>query len=60
MVKQINEKISLQDLLIDEIDRRATNDWDELCDACSSLIKESKMTDEDIDSIVKKVKNGTI
>lgn len=60
MVNQINEKISLQDLLIDEIDRRATNDWDELCDACSSLVQEAKMTDEDIDSIVKKVKDGTI
>lgn len=60
MVNQINEKISLQDLLIDEIGRRATNDWDELCDACSSLVQEAKMTDEDIDSIVKKVKDGTI
>ena len=60
MVNQINEKVSLQDLLIDEIDRRATNDWDELCDACSSLVQEAKMTDEDIDSIVKKVKDGTI
>ncbi len=37
-----------------------TNDWNELCDACSSLMDEAKMTDSDIDDIVMKVKNGAI
>lgn len=60
MINKVSEKILLQDLLIDEIDRKATNDWDELCNACSSLIRKAKMTDEDIDTIVKKVQNGSV
>ena len=54
------EKVSIEEILIDEIENSSTNDWDELCNACSSLIKDAKMTDKDIDNIVKKVKNGTI
>lgn len=57
---KLNKNISIDDLIIDEIENSSTNDWDELCNACSSLIKEAKMTDEDIDEITKKVKNGTI
>ena len=56
---KLNKSISVEDMLIDEIENSSTNDWDELCNACSSLIKDAKMTDADIDKIVKKVKNGT-
>lgn len=55
---KLNKNISVEDILIDEIENSSTNDWDELCNACSSLIKEANMTNEDIDKIVKKVKNG--
>ncbi len=57
---KLNKSISIEDMLIDEIENSSTNDWDELCNACSSLIKEANMSDEDIDEIIKKVKNGTI
>ena len=60
MATKLNQKTSIDEILIDEIERSSTNDWNELCDACSSLIKESGMTDDEIDSIVSKVKNGTI
>lgn len=55
---KLKEKISIEELLIDEIENSSTNDWDELCNACSSLVKDAKMTDKDIDDIVKKVKKG--
>lgn len=51
---KINEKISIENLLIDEIENSSTNDWDELCNACSSLIKDANLTEKDIDEIVKK------
>ncbi len=57
---KLKEKVSIEDIFIDEIENSSTNDWDELCNACSSLIKDAKMTDKDIDDIMKKVKNGTI
>lgn len=57
---KINQEISIEELLIDEIQNSSTNDWDELCDACSSLVKDAGMTDSDIDMIVEKVKNGAI
>lgn len=59
MVKS-KENTLVEDLLIDEIENSSTNDWDELCKACSSLVKEVGMTDSDIDKIVKKVKTGTM
>ena len=60
MVNKINKKTSIEELLIEEIDKSSTNDWNELCDACSSLIDEAEMTDSDIDDIVMKVKNGAM
>lgn len=57
---KIKNNISIEDLLINEIENSSTNDWDELCNACSSLIKDAKMTNKDIDDIVKKVKNGAL
>lgn len=59
VMAKLKENISLEEMLIDEIENSSSNDWDELCNACSSLIKDAKMTNEDIDEIVKKVKNGT-
>lgn len=59
VMAKLKEKISVEEI-IDEIENSSTNDWDELCNACSSLIKDAKMTDEDIDNIVKKVKNGSL
>lgn len=56
---KLKENVSLEEILIDEIENSSNNDWDELCDACSSLITAAKMTNTDIDKIVKKVKNGT-
>ncbi len=32
------------------------NEWEKLCNECVSIIKESKMTEEDIDDIVKQSK----
>ncbi len=60
MINKLNEKTSVKEILIDEIENSSTNDWDELCDVCSSLVKKAKMTDADIDNIVKKVKKGTL
>ena len=56
---KLKENISLEEIFINEIENSSNNDWDELCDTCSSLIKDAKMTYSDIDEIVKKVKNGT-
>ncbi len=60
MANKVNQKNSIEELLIDEIENSSSNDWNELCDACSSLIKEVGMTDKDIDDIVIKVKNGVL
>ena len=60
MAKKLNQKPSIEELVIDEIEHSSSNDWNDLCDACSSLIKEDGMTDKDIDEIVMKVKNGII
>lgn len=55
-----NQKLSVENIIIDEIDKNSSNDWDKLCDVCSSLIKDVKMTDEEIDKIVDASKNGDI
>ena len=60
VMAKLKENISLEEIFIDEIENSSSNDWDELCNACSSLIKDAKMTNQDIDKIVEKVKNGTI
>lgn len=60
MANKLNQKTSIEKLLIDEIENSSNNDWNELCNACSSLIEKSGMTDTDIDNIVKKVKSGAM
>lgn len=42
--------------LLDMLIEQSTNDWSELCTNCSTLIKEAKMSNEDIDKIVERVK----
>lgn len=48
-------KIKSKDML-DKLLQDSTNDWNELCTNCQTLIKDAQMTDEDIDEIVEKVK----
>ena len=60
VANKLNQKTSIEELLIDEIEYNSDNDWDKLCDDCSSLIEKANMTEKDIDDIVKKVKNGII
>lgn len=60
MAGKIKEKKLVEELLINEIENSSTNDWNELCDACSSLVEKAGMTNSDIDNIVAKVKNGAI
>ena len=55
-----NQEISIDEILVDEIQNSSTNDWDELCDACSSLIKDAGITNSDIDMILQNVKKGAI
>ncbi len=42
--------------LINMLVEQSSNDWDELCDNCTTLIKEAKMTNDDIDEIVERVR----
>lgn len=44
--------------LINMLVEQSSNDWDELCDNCTTLIKEAKMTNEDIDEIVERVRKN--
>ncbi len=44
------------DYMIDIVEDNSSNDWADLCNKCSSLIKDAKMTDMDIDNIVRKSK----
>lgn len=49
------EKIKEKDLL-NVLIEQTNNDWTELCKNCTTLIKEAKMTEKDIDKIVERVK----
>ncbi len=50
-VKEIS-KLNVNDSAYDE--------WNDLCNKCSSIVEEAGMTYDDIDNIVRKVKDGTI
>lgn len=54
MVKT-NQKSKI-DYMIDFVENNSSNDWDELCNKCSSLVKDAKMTDAEIDRIVENSK----
>ena len=51
------EKVKTKDLL-DMLEEQTTNDWAELCTNCVTLINQAKMSNEDIDKIVERVKHG--
>ena len=51
-VKMKSNTKALFDMLIEQ----SSNDWNELCASCTTLIKEAKMSNEDIDKIVERVK----
>ena len=51
MANKLNKKTSIEELLIDEIEYTSNNDWDKLCDDCSSLIEEANMTEQEFLSI---------
>ncbi len=42
--------------LFDMLIEQSSDDWNELCTSCTNLIKEAKMSNEDIDKIVERVK----
>lgn len=42
--------------IADLIEKETTNNWDDLCNKCSSLIKDAGLTNQEIDEIVKKCK----
>ncbi len=48
------------DLVIDEIDNNSSNDWNELCEECSSLMSKANLSNDDIDRIVEEVKRSLV
>ena len=42
--------------ILDIIENDSSNSWDNLCEKCSSLVKDAQMTEEEIDAIVRKCK----
>ena len=52
--------LNIKEVLKSDVDDSAYNEWNDLCNKCSSIVAEAGMTDDDIDNIVRKVKNGTI
>ncbi len=54
-MEKIKIEPSTQDLF-DMLLEKSSNDWNELCTSCTTLIKEAKMSNEDIDEIVERVK----
>lgn len=51
-----NKKILDTNSIIDEVVNSSSNDWNELCERCSSLVSEANLTSEDIDNIVAEAK----
>lgn len=47
-------------LIIDKIENDSSNDWDELCKKCSSLMSEANLSHSDIDRIVEEAKSKLI
>ena len=46
----------ITDELLKIIEMDSSNSWDDLCDKCSSIIKDSGMTSEEIDKIIEECK----
>ena len=49
------EKVETEELF-DILLEQSIDDWSELCAKCSELIEEAKMSNEDIDKIIERVK----
>lgn len=47
-----------KDYIVDIIENTSSNDWEDLCKKCSSIISDASMTEKDIDRIVNKCKKG--
>ena len=52
--------LNVKEISKSNVDDSAYNEWNDLCSKCSSIVEEAGMTYEDIDNIVRKVKDGTI
>lgn len=55
-MQKIIENTLTKNMLIDSIENNSSNDWDELCEKCSSLVKDANLSFDDIDKIVEKIK----
>lgn len=51
-----SKKILDTKVIIDAVETSSSNDWNELCEKCSSLVSEANLSSEDIDEIVAEVK----
>jgi hypothetical protein len=54
-MEKVKAKLRTKDLF-NMLVEQGTNDWTKLCENCTTLVKEAKMSDEDIDKIVERVK----
>ncbi len=54
-MEKVKAQSSIQELFNTLIEQ-SSNDWNELCENCTTLIKEAKMSNEDIDEIVERVR----
>ena len=54
-MEKVKNKPSVKELL-EMLVEQSSDDWNELCTNCTNLIKEAKMSNEDIDKIVERVR----
>ena len=54
-MRKLKTKSNMPNLL-DILIEQSSDDWEKLCTTCSTLVKEAKMSNEDIDNIVERVK----
>lgn len=54
-MEKVKNKPSVKELL-GMLVEQSSDDWNELCTNCTNLIKEAKMSNEDIDKIVERVR----
>lgn len=58
MLNLINKEKKIQDMetVLNKNNISSSDDWNELCEKCSSLVSKANLSSDDIDSIVAKVK----
>lgn len=54
-MNKTTQKINVKDI-VDIVDNNSSNEWDDLCNKCSSIIRESGITDAEINKIINKSK----